>query len=75
MVSYDDFQENGHPILSFDLYPHEAGIPRKTSGVVLFNAQWGPTDFDENYISLYYLLYDTVISIDSRRNIILDYIP
>lgn len=74
-LNFEDFQENGHPILPFDLFPHEAGISPKTNGVVTFTGQWGPADFDDNYIMVYYLLYDNVISIDSRKNLILDYIP
>lgn len=74
-LNLDDFQLNGHPILAFDLFPQEAGIPLKLNGVVTFSGQWPSTAFDDNYIMLYYLVFDSVISIDSYRNIILDYIP
>lgn len=62
-LTLDDFLDSGHPILPFDLFPHEAGIPIKTEGVVTFSAQWPSTAFDENYVMLFYFLYDCTINI------------
>lgn len=74
-LTLDDFLSNGHQILPFDLAPYEIGIPPKTNGVVTFNAQWASTSFDDTYVLLYYILWDNVISIDERKNVMLDFIP
>lgn len=74
-LTFDDFLENGHQILPFDLNPLETGLPPKTNGVVTFSGQWDATSFDEAHVMLFYLLWDNCINIDERRNITLDYIP
>jgi hypothetical protein len=74
-ITLDDFLDSGHQILPFDLTTYEAGIPMKTNGVVTLNAQWPLTAFDESYVMIFYILWDNIINIDSRGNVILDYIP
>jgi len=74
-VTFDDFLQSGYQVLPFDLFPLDAGIPAKANGVVTFTGQWSSLSFDEHHIMLYYLLFDSTISIDERKNIILDFIP
>lgn len=73
-LTFDDFQQAGHQILPFDLNPYEIGIAARSNGVVTLNAQWPENMFDDHYIMIFYILWDNIISIDERRNIILDYI-
>lgn len=74
-LTLEDFEANGHPILAFDLFPQEVGIPPKQNGVVTISGQWPSNAFDDYYMMLFYLVFDSNISIDINRNIILDYIP
>jgi hypothetical protein len=74
-INYDDFVDNGYEILPFDLSPEEGGIPPRSNGVVSFSGQWSNTSIEDNYLLLFYMLWDNVISIDGRKNVILDFIP
>lgn len=75
-VTFDDFVTDGYQVLPFDLAVDEGGIPPKSNGTVTFSAQWSPTSFQVgNYTLIYYMIWDNTISIDARKNIILDYIP
>jgi hypothetical protein len=78
-LTIDDFNKEGHQILAFDLSPDDAGttirINPKQNGVLTFNANWGPTDITKTTRIIFYLLWDNTITIDSRKNILLDFIP
>jgi len=74
-LTYDDYLENGHQVLPFELSAEESQRNIKTNGIVTLNARWSETSIDEQYVLLVYLLWENSLSIDSRRNVILDFIP
>lgn len=74
-VTLDDFLPEGYQILAFDLNTEEGNVLPKTNGLVTFSGKWGPTDFITPTTLIYYMVWDNTISIDARKNIILDYIP
>lgn len=74
-ITFDDFSLSGYQILPFDLSVEEGGVPPKTNAVVSFNAQWGPTALTQTHTALFYILWDNIISIDERKNVLLDFIP
>lgn len=78
-ITLDDFQLEGHQILTFDLSPDDSGTAchfnPKQNGVLSLTLKWGPTDLTHATTLIIYLIWDNTILIDSRRNVILDYIP
>lgn len=71
-VTFDDFLKDGYEILPFDL--GEDNTSRR-NGVVTFSAQWSNVALISNQTLFFYILWDNVINIDGRKNVILDYIP
>jgi len=78
-LTLDDFESEGHQILVFDLTPDDAGtlahFNAKQNAVLTLSAKWGPTDLTHATTLIIYLLWDNTITIDSRKNLILDYLP
>lgn len=78
-LTLDDFEKEGHQILVFDLSPDDAGtinnFSPKQNAVLTLNAKWGPTDLIKPTTLLIYLQWDNTITVDSRKNLILDYVP
>jgi hypothetical protein len=80
-LTLDDFTAHtGHPILAFDLSPDDGGgspifTSPRVNGVLTLNALWDSTKITENHTVILYLLWDNIITVDGRRNIVLDYVP
>lgn len=77
-LTLDDFEKEGHQILVFDLSPDDAGtinhFSPKQNAVLTLNATWGQTDLIKPTTLIIYLQWDNTITVDSRKNLILDYV-
>lgn len=78
-LTLDDFEAEGHQILTFDLTPDDSGTAshfnQRQNAVLSLTMKWGPTDLTHSTTLVIYLVWDNTIIIDARRNVILDYIP
>jgi len=78
-LTLQDFNSEGHQVLVFDFTPHHSGTSPNTSpkrnGVVSLTCKWGANSIIKNTTLIIYPLGDNTITIDSRKNIILDFIP
>lgn len=76
-LTFEDFsKDEGHQVLFFDLNPHDENtIPPRSNGVLNFSGKWGSNDITKNYTLFAFMIFDNIITIDGRRNVILDYTP
>jgi hypothetical protein len=81
-LSLDDVEDGGNQGLFFNFSNTEHGgdaasdiLNPRRNGIITLNINWAGAQIEDNVYLIIYLQWDNIISVDSRKAVILDFIP